>query len=316
MNISKFIKKLSMTVAGTAFVAFSGTTVAQAIYITPTSNGEDLVKEILGSGITIVPGSIEYTGAPLASGFFTHGLSSGIGIDKGIILTTGKAQNAQGPNSSDQTTFENVTEEDAKGDEDLKKLIGATTYDATVLEFEFESQGGDVFFNYVFASEEYNQFVNSEFNDVFAFFLNGKNIALIPDTDIPVAINTVNGGSDGNREGDDASYSEFFNNNDLDNAKSLFNIEYNGFTNVFTAQGLNLAPGKHTIKLAIADTSDQMLDSAVFIQAKSFSDVKTPYGETSVQNTEDVPEPSIVIGLLGVGFAGSLLKKKSTKSHN
>ncbi|WP_371357434.1 PEP-CTERM sorting domain-containing protein [Hydrocoleum sp. CS-953] len=39
-------------------------------------------------------------------------------------------------------------------------------------------------------------------------------------------------------------------------------------------------------------------------------------GEPPAQNPEDVPEPSKVIGLLGVGFAGSLLKKKSTKSHN
>ncbi|MGK7919994.1 MAG: choice-of-anchor L domain-containing protein [Trichodesmium sp.] len=360
MTISKFIKKLSMTVAGTAFVAFGATTVAQAISITPNDSGEDLVKEILGSGITIVPGSEKYIGAALASGIFTDGLSSGIGIDRGIILTTGTAQNAEGPNDFDNTTTKN----NLPGDPDLNGLIpGAATQDATILEFDFETEGGDLFFNYVFASEEYVEWTNSTYNDVFGFFLNGENIALIPDTNTPVAINTVNGG---NPLGSNASNSQYFNNNDLNDGGPFFDIEYDGFTSVFTAKALGLAPGSHTIKLAIADTGDQAWDSAVFIQAKSFSDEetsdgktpdfpKTPTeepsriiaggvlsesptqnpedvpktspsivellgdtsdGETSAQNPEDVPEPSIVIGLLGVGFVGSLLKKKSTKSHH
>jgi len=333
MTISKFIKKLSMTVAGTAFVAFGGTTIAQAISITPTSNGNDLVNEILGSGITIIPGSINYTGAAAASGIFTDGLSSGIGIDQGIILTTGTAKDAEGPNVSNDISTEN----NLPGDSDLDGLITESgTSDATILEFDFETEGGNLFFNYVFASEEYIEWTNTAYNDVFGFFLNGENIALIPGTTTPVSINKVNGGKP---LGTDASNSQFFNNNDLKYGGPFFDIEYDGFTNVFTAQALELEAGSHTIKLAIADTDDQTRDSAVFIQAQSFSDVKTPYGETedvpeppseetpesdasgilsesTVESTEDVPEPSIVIGLLGVAFAGSLLKKKSTKSHN
>lgn len=328
-----------MTVAGTAFVAFGGTTIAQAISITPTSDGEvgeALVNEILGSGITIVPNSIKYTGADVASGIFTDGLSSGIGIDQGIILTTGTAKDAEGPNHFDGSF---KTRHGLAGDEDLDGLLtGSTTYDATILEFEFESQGGDIFFNYVFASEEYNEFVNTEFNDVFGFFLgrkntpqDRKNIALIPGTTTPVAINTVNNGNPDPGEDPTPSYPELFNNNDRDDGGPFFDIEYDGFTSVFTAQALGLDPGVYTLKLAIADTDDDQRDSAVFIQAKSFSDGETSDeensdgensdgetldGENSGQDTQDVPEPSIVIGLLGVGFAGLLLKKKSTKSHN
>ncbi|MGD1808140.1 choice-of-anchor L domain-containing protein [Dapis sp. BLCC M126] len=330
MTTSKFFKKLSIAVASTAFMSLSGATIAQAISITPNNNGEALVNEILGSGITIDLDSINYRGANGASGIFTDGLSSGIGIDQGIILTTGKAKDAEGPNDLDKTTTEN----NYRGDPDLDGLITEKTKDATILEFEFETQGGNVFFNYVFASEEYNEFVDSKFNDVFGFFLNGENIALIPGTTTPVAINTVNGGKNLETNG---SNSEFFNNNDPSDGGPFFDIEYDGFTNVFTAQALGLASGSHTIKLAIADTKDQGWDSAVFIQAKSFSDGGTSDGDTSdgdtqdvpepiidggilaeppAQDTEDVPEPSIVIGLLGVGFAGSLLKKKSTKSHN
>ena len=286
-----------MTVAGTAFISLSGATVAQAISITPTSNGNDLVNEILGTGITVVPGSITYTGAAGASGIFTDGLSSGIGIDKGIILTSGSAVSAEGPNTSDATSTNNGL----PGDSDLNGLIpGFTTNDATILEFEFETTGGDVFFKYVFGSEEYNEFTNSSFNDVFGFFLDGTNIALIPGTSTPVAINTVNGG---NPLGSGASNPGLFNNNDPSDGGPFFDIEYDGFTNVFTAQALGLSAGTHTIKLAIADAGDFILDSGVFIQANSFSD-----------QPSDIPEPSVVMGLLAVGFGGSLIKKKINKA--
>ncbi|NEQ76635.1 MAG: PEP-CTERM sorting domain-containing protein [Okeania sp. SIO2C9] len=399
MTISKLIKKFATTLAGTAFVTLSGTTATQAISITPTSNGNDLLNEILGSGITIAPDSINYTGASGASGIFTNGLSSGIGMDSGIILTTGTATDAKGPNDSDKKTTDN----EFPGDPDLDELIpGFATEDATILEFDFQTEGGDVFFNYVFASEEYVEWTNSEFNDVFGFFLNGTNIALIPGTSTPVAINTVNGGKP---LGTDASNPEFFNNNDPSEGGPFFDLEYDGFTNVFTAQALGLNAGTHHIRLAIADAGDAFLDSAVFIQANSFSDSfkepepkspptpdfqpksqltpdfqpksqltpdfqpksqltpdfqpksqptpdfqpksqptpdfqpksqptpdfqpksqltpdfqpksqPTPEPDTSIKDAQDIPEPSVVIGLLGVGFAGLYSRKKSIKCNN
>ncbi|MDY7003556.1 MAG: choice-of-anchor L domain-containing protein [Cyanobacteriota bacterium] len=383
MTISQFIKKLSTTFVGTASVALSGITAAQGISITPTNNGgNDLVDEILGSGITVVPDSINYIGTSAASGIFTNGLSSGIGIDSGIIITTGTATDAEGPNDSDEQTTENQL----PGDSDLDGLIpGFTTEDATILEFDFQSQGGNLYFNYVFASEEYIEWSNNDYNDVFGFFLNGENIALIPGTSTPVAINTVNGGEP---LGTDARNPEFFNNNDLTEGGPFFDIEYDGFTNLFTAQALGLSPGYHRIRLAIADAGDAKLDSAVFIQAKSFSDMPTDVSKSTVdvpkpkpksnvdvpksqstvdvpksqsqstvdvpksqskstvdvpkpksnvdvpdsksnvdvpdskstvdvpdsKSTVDVPEPSVLIGLLVVGFAGSLLKKKNQQS--
>ena len=104
MTTLKFLNKLAMTVAGTAFFSLSATTIAQAITITPTNDGETLVNEILGTGITVIPNSVTYTGAAGAVGTFTDGLSSGIGIDQGIILTTGQAKDAEGPNTEDGTT--------------------------------------------------------------------------------------------------------------------------------------------------------------------------------------------------------------------
>lgn len=66
-----------------------------------------------------------------------------------------------------------------------------------MLEFDFTTTGGNLFFSFVFASEEYNEYVNSSFNDVFGFFVNGVNIALVPGTSTPVAINSVNCGYSG-----------------------------------------------------------------------------------------------------------------------
>ncbi|BAU62856.1 hypothetical protein STA3757_02070 [Stanieria sp. NIES-3757] len=282
---------IALTILGLGLASGS----AQALTITPTNNGTDLVNTILGSGITVNPGSINYTGANGASGIFTGGLSSGIGINNGIILTTGKAVDAIGPNNSDGTSTGNGL----PGDADLNALIPQSTLDATVLEFEFESTGGDLFFNYVFASEEYNEFVNTSFNDVFAFFLDGVNIALIPGTTTPVSINNVNGG---NPFGNNASNPQFFNNNDLSDGGPFFNIAYDGFTTVFTAQALGLSAGTHKMKLAIADAGDSALDSAVFIQAGSFSDTNP--------DPKTTPEPASVLGLLAIGGLGLMRKKK------
>ena len=217
-------------------------------------------------------------------------------FNSGIILTSGNANFAENNNTQDGATGNNGV----AGDSDLNALIPQSTFDATVLEFDFVSTGGDVFFNYVFASEEYNEYTNTTFNDVFAFFLDGANIALIPGTSTPVSINSVNGG---NPLGVGASNPALFNNNDLNDGGPFFTIEYDGLTDAFTAQFLGLTAGTHHIKLAIADAGDSSLDSAVFIQAGSFSD--TPIG---------VPLPGAAwLGLAmlgGMGVVGRIRKNR------
>lgn len=292
-SLKNFIKNISLSLLGLGLL----TTPAQAASIITTSNANDLVKTIVGSGITV--SNATYKGAPIASGIFTGGLTLGIGIEQGIILTTGNATLAVGPNSSQSATVNN----NSSGDTDLNSLIsGLKTVDASVLEFEFTSKTGNLVLNYVFASEEYNKYVYTKYNDVFGFFLDGHNIALIPGTSIPVSINNVNGGQPFGSQ--NASHPQFFNNNALLNGKASYNTQYNGFTNVFTAKVHNLGTGKHRIKIAIADAADSSLDSAVFIQAESFSS----------EPSQDVPEPTSVLGVLAFGViaANSCLKRKHT----
>jgi hypothetical protein len=263
--------------------AMLGCSQAMAISVTGTDDGSVLVNEILGGGISV--SNITYSDGTnyTQSGTFTGGLSSGLSMDKGIILTTGEATDAEGPNSSSGLTKNT----DAPGDASLNALVTPySTQDAAVLEFDFSSVGGDLFFSFQFASEEYNEYTNSVFNDVFAFFVDGVNIALIPGTTDPVTINNVNGG---NPLGTNATNPDLYNNNDT----GAFDLEYDGFTDLFVAQALGLSVGDHHFKLAIADTSDGNLDSAVFLKAGSFSD-KPPV---------ETPEPGI-LALLGLGLAG------------
>ncbi|MBE9003495.1 PEP-CTERM sorting domain-containing protein [Fortiea sp. LEGE XX443] len=289
-SLKNFLKTSAFSLLGLGLL----TAPAHAVNITTTSNPNVLVNNILGSGITV--SNATYNGASIASGIFTGGLASGIGIEQGIILTTGDARLAVGLNDRDDATSINGL----SGDADLSALLGGlNTLDASVLEFDFTSTTGNLFFNYVFASEEYNEFVNTNFNDVFGFFLDGQNIALIPGTTTPVSINSVNGG---NPIGTNASNSQFFNNN----AGGLFNIQYDGFTNVFTVNIQGLSAGTHRIKLAIADAGDSSLDSAVFIQAGTFS------GEPP----RDVPEPTTILGVLACGGLGATSLRKRKQSQN
>lgn len=259
---------------------------AVAINFSPTADGNTLVNTIVGGGITT--SNITYNGALSASGTFINGLSSGIGIDEGIVLTSGDASLIDNTNNSDSAGQDN----NLPGDADLDSLVPSdTTFDATILEFDFETATGDLFFNFVFGSEEYNEYTNTGFNDVFGFFVDGQNLALIPGTTTPVSINTVNGG---NPLGTDASNPDLFNNNDLNDSGPFFAFEYDGFTNVFTASLLGLTEDtEYNIKLAIADAGDPVLDSGVFIEAGTFSGTEPP----------GVPEPTTLL-LLGFGLAG------------
>ena len=122
-------------------------------------------------------------------------------------------------------------------------------------------------FKYVFASEEYPEYVGSEFNDIFAFFISGpgipgtQNIGLIPNTNQPVAINNVNAGS----------FQNFFVNNGNGISGGGSTVQFDGFTRPFIAEATVVPCQTYTITMAIADVGDGIYDSAVFLEAQSFS---------------------------------------------
>jgi gliding motility-associated-like protein len=223
-----------------------------------------LVQQVLiGQGVETF--NITYTGSVEARGSFTG--TSNLGILSGVILTSGTATNSVGPNNVGNKGTNNT----ASGDPDLNQLSGGSTQDAAVLEFDFIPQSNIVEFKYVFGSEEYPEYANSQYNDVFGFFISGpdifgpfsnnaRNIALVPQI-LPAAYVSIN------------------NINHLVNSQYYVNnsggqyIQYDGFTTVLIARS-NVVPCQtYHIKLAVADISDGAYDSGVFLQANSFSSV-------------------------------------------
>ncbi|WP_229126285.1 choice-of-anchor L domain-containing protein [Halapricum desulfuricans] len=254
-------------------------------------SAEDLSESLIAGegGVDIVSGSVEFTGDERGAGAFEGG-SDVIGIEDGIVLSSGLADDAEAadgdaPNEDPGTT----TDLGTPGDSDLDDLAGGETFNATILEFDFTvpEDADQVFFNYVFGSEEYNEYVGSEFNDVFGFFVNGENVAEVNDPDgagtIPAAINNINEGNGGTEPTNPDLYinNDPFNPNfDGDTVASgdLAETEMDGFTVVLDVESDVNPGGENSIKLAIADTSDAILDSWVFIQGESLS-------------TEDPDEP-------------------------
>jgi hypothetical protein len=303
------VKAFALPVQTLRLLAVTGLTTltgfqANAIVVTPTGDALTLVNTLLGAGVTVV-GVPSLTGGNLASNLssaatFTGGLTTGIGINSGVLLTSGYASNVGNSNTSDAITGNFG----GAGDADLTALSGFQTFDATILTFDFTTTTGNLFFNFAFGSDEYNEFANSSVNDVFGFFVDGTNIALLPGTNTPISINTVNGG---NPFGNNPQNPQFFNNNDIDDG-STFAFEYDGFTDVFTVSALNLDPNvNHTIRLAISDAGDRILDSGVFIQAGSFTPVPPP-------PPNGVPDggSSLVLAGLGAMLLGSLKRLRKS----
>lgn len=227
-----------------------------------------LAQSLLGTGVTIT--NVVYSGAPVAAGTFTGG-STPVGFEFGIILGSGDIASVPGPNTSDWISTDTLT----PGDPVLTGLSGHPTFNATSLDFDFDVAGAaQVTFQYVFSSDEYNEYVDTQYNDIFAFFLNGVNIALLPNG-LPVSVNNVNCGNP--HAPPLGANCPLYINNDCDDlpggtfpCAGAVDTEMDGLTVVLTAIG-NLQPGTNHIRLIVADAGDPVYDSNVFIRAQSFT---------------------------------------------
>lgn len=235
-----------------------------------TMNLNQLAAGFAGGGLQIT--NITNQGTPQQIGYF-NGIT-GTGLSSGVILSTGDVNDANQANLIGSTS----TNFNGGGDADLSALVGGlTTNDAVVFEIDFVPFGDTVVFNYVFASEEYPEYVNSSFNDVFAFFVSSptmpmQNIALIPGTTMPVAINNVNSGLN----------SSYY----VTNTSNQ--IEYDGYTTPMTATVALIPNQTYTLKIAIADVSDHVFDSAVLLEFGSFSSFGSSNFVSGLTTTPDL----------------------------
>jgi hypothetical protein len=252
---------------------------------------EDLANGLVGKGITV--SNVTYSGDTTAAGQFSGG-DGIIGFGSGMVMSSGDVNDLPGPNALDDLT----TSFGGAGDTDLETLSGFETFDAAVLEFDFVPDSPQVAFQYVFASDEYNEYVNTQYNDVFAFFINGTNCALVEGD--PVSINTINNGNPDPGEDPTTSHPDLYVNNDLDNGGGSLNTEMDGLTTVLTCQAAANPGVDNHMKLAIADASDEDYDSAVFLQAGSFIAVPTETPTQPPTATEAAPEPTATATSAGI----------------
>ncbi len=227
---------------------------------------QSLIEDNFIGGNCFDVSNVTFSGGATQLGTFSNGTGA-MGLETGIILSSGNVNLAQGPNTSGNAS---AVAGGGNSDLDLNGLTSQALRDVAVLEFDFIPTTDVVQFDFVFGSEEYCEWVDNQYNDVFGFFISGpgiagsQNIALLPTGDV-ITINTVNNGTN-------SAY--FVPNSSGCGAGAINNeIEYDGYTTVLTAIA-NIPDTScqvYHLRLGIADGSDSALDSGVFLKKGSFN---------------------------------------------
>lgn len=243
---------------------------AANLLVTQGDAATDLVTNVLIGGDCFDVSKITAKGHPDSRGTFANGYNS-INISQGIVLATGPVDTLPGPNLYQNTSGGfGINSAD---DPHLSTLTGGINqFDVSIIEFDFKPTANMVQFDFVFGSEEYCEYVNTIYNDVFGFFISGpgifgtKNLAVLPGTNTPVAINEVNHIKNTAYYRNNNSYGTCLN----VPVTNMTDIELDGFTTVLTATANVIPCQTYHIKLAIADVGDANYTSAVFLRANSF----------------------------------------------
>jgi hypothetical protein len=253
---------------------------------------EDYTVLISGSTIAVDPGTsvgaltdaflthsdcnnitdVTFEGQRRQIGWFSNGQSN-IGIENGVLLTTGDIDIAVGPNDKNNAFTPNYY--NYTSDPDIEQMANSTEiYDLAKLEFKIKPTASPLTFEYVFASEEYCEYVNAS-KDVFGIFVSGpgvsgafggaKNIATL-NNGVNVGINTinhisntglyVNNTAQGILCGQQAANSDVVN-----------KIQFDGFTKKLTASVDVIPCETYEVKIKLADITDGSHDSGLFIKA-------------------------------------------------
>ncbi|WP_395046904.1 choice-of-anchor L domain-containing protein [Flavobacterium sp.] len=250
----------------------STNTFSQYIQVDDTYTAQQLVQNFFSTNGCASVNNISVSGGNFGTseqsfGYFDNG-TSGFPFANGIVLSTGKATSAIGPNSSilsDGSTS-------WTGDSDLQNALGVSnTINATVLEFDFTPITNKISFDYIFSSEQYLSNPSASqcgYTDGFAFLLKPlgsstyENLAIVPGTSIPVTVNNVRGPGTVCTPANAAYFDAFNGTNHPTN--------FNGQTVIMKADANVISGTTYHIKLVIADQGNNLYDSAIFLGGGSF----------------------------------------------
>ncbi len=250
---------------------------AMAFSVGATNNTETLKNNLLGANTAGLSNfSVSLMGNYGAFGTFTN---DPFGLTSGVVLSTGKVADIPGQNryDNDNIASDLSTDFGAEGEEgDLTQLNLSFFADSTV---------DKLFFEYVFASEEFPEFGGSKYNDDFELLLNGTNLAKLSDGKTVTINNLVP--DPNNRSKDHPDY--------IDNPSftgiAANIVKLDGFTKVLGFEGLLKQNQTNVLSIRIKDVGDGKLDSAVFVKSGSVGTVQA----------EPAPEPMSVGGLMAGG---------------
>lgn len=275
--------KYLYTFLGTLLLACAGQASWGQLTLVDNLTATQLANRLAGQGVVVTNPTLTCNAG--ASGKFDG--SSNLGLDSGIVLSTGKIVSAPGINGINSVAnLQMTTLPNGPGDGDLSAIVGNTTFDACILEFDFQPKGDTIRFRYVFASEEYPEFACTNVNDAFALLISGpgivsntpmptkRNIAIVPGTNIPVMINSINNGTAPgiatcNAVGPGSPFTQYYVDNLLPTPGQY--VVFDGFTTVMTAEQRVTPCGTYHLKLAISNTGDGIYDSGVFLEAGSLT---------------------------------------------
>ena len=268
---------------------------AMAFSVGATNNTETLKNNLLGSDTGGLSNfSVSITGNAAAFGTFTN---DPFGLRSGVVLSTGKVADLPGQNRKDNVMTNGSdlnTDFGTKGEQgDLTQLNLSFFADSTVQK---------LFFEYVFASEEFPEFGDSKFNDDFELLLNGTNLAKLSDGKTVTINNLVP-----NPHYRSTDHPDYIDNSSLRGHAANI-VKLDGFTKVLGFEGLLNQNQTNVLSIRIKDVGDGNLDSAVFIKGGSVGTVQA----------EPVPEPMTVGGLMAGGAmlaAGRKLRARRAGSN-
>ena len=305
------MRKIIITCIGMLALSLGATaqniTVQSAVGQSPSAF---IQNNLLGGGVYVFNAKYANSSSTISTpglGTFQSNGFAGLMMANGILMTTGDISVAVGPNSQQGAS---TTGNSNYTDPEMNAVATQNVTGCSTLDFDFVSLSGSVQFNYSFASEEYPEYVCSNFNDVFAFFLTGpdpetgeevtRNIAMIPGSDsvidggVAVAINSVNAGMYGGNGSLNGGgncyydYSNYYVNNcviDSNGGNGFYGtsndedgIQYDGYTSKLTAEAQIVPCQVYHMHISVCNVSDNSYDSGVFLEGGSFTAPTTAIG--------------------------------------